>query len=149
MDFNQQDTLVTLSVSVQLLLSTRYRLQQMSAAYRKIFSEGWRQWATVKEDLVRGGGGPVPPARERLPGGFYIISVEHGFWDIYSQQRTGKKGVQGIPCHSWSSTGRIVESHHSARWCMQHSRRLGDTFFQTAEDGSFSALLLPKAVHAK
>lgn len=33
----------------------------------------------VKEDLVRGGGGPVPPARGGLPGGFYIISVERGF----------------------------------------------------------------------
>lgn len=33
----------------------------------------------VKEDLVRGGGGPVAPAREGLPGVSYIISVEHGF----------------------------------------------------------------------
>lgn len=32
---------------------------------------------------------------------------------------------------------------------MQHSRWLGDTFLQTAEDGIFSAFLLPKAVHAK
>lgn len=45
----------------------------------------------VKEDLVRGGGSLVSPARGGLPGGFNIISVEHGFWDILSQQRTGKK----------------------------------------------------------
>lgn len=107
----------------------------------------------LKEDFVRGGGGPVPPPTGGLPG--WLASMSFVWNSIASETDThnieelGKKRVQGIPCHSWSTTRRSTASHQSAGRCMRPSRRLRDTFLQIAKDGSFYAFSLPEAVHAK
>lgn len=121
----------------------------MLVSYRKIFSGGWRQWETVKEDLVGDGGCPVPPARGELPGGFCMISVEPGFWDIYTAENWKKEKSAGDPMSlmvKYKQDCLVISLSRVMYAALQVAQR---TLLQTAADGSFSAFLLPKAVHAK
>lgn len=67
---------------------------------KRRLSERWRGSCTCKRGIAG-----------------WLLHNFCGAWllrHILTAENWKNKRMQGLPCHSWSSTRRIVETHHSA-----------------------------------